>query len=319
MSTQSNEFSKQPLTTNGWIALTLLTIIVFWSYYKWIFPQIAEKNQSMYFWRIKSDNLADDSSSDKSDSADEGIVFFDANVIVDTPKTFSEFQDNIITIHISCLSGESPCRGDLLLVGFLIDEDGLENTEEPITLERADSEEYTEVIRNIKIHYDLKIYDVQSVPIIVNVPGRFEKEVAFSIYQGENLESEILWDSPTCSQPENAQSDNEYNQICVDMDAGETFKQGVVKNLLLPPWSNTFLPFFAFAMLWLAEAVLPNKEGRLEISFLSAVYLFLLGGFFLVLTSLLLDTYLLKENIAFSIVYAILLPISVFLLARYLR
>jgi hypothetical protein len=37
-------------------------------------------------------------------------------------------------------------------------------------------------------------------------------------------------------------------------------RESAAKNLLLPPWSNRLIPFIAFAMVWLAEQLMPEQK-----------------------------------------------------------
>lgn len=292
----AEQFKQHALSANGWIALSFLTASFFLIYYGHIYPKLADEHRSMSSWRVNSGSGTD------------------VNLIVEIPKSFSEFQEGYFTLHITCASStEVKCGGPLLLVGFLVDDNSEEETRQPVTLQRLDDEKHPAVIRNVTVDYDLKRYEVQSIPFSANIPGRIDGKVEFSVYTGKDHESKISWDKSTCESSEN-------DKICVKINSAEAFKHTAIKNLLLPPWSNTVLPIVAFMMIWLAEKTLPNKKDWTEAPNWWLFAMVYLGAFFSFLLYAILYFYLLRDRYDIALVFvfllAVLIPILPKLLSR---
>ena len=253
-----NNFPENLLSPNGWIAMVILSVFTFGVYYFFVFPKLVDQKQTMFYQQFKV--------------ADENTQFqMEANI----PKNFSDFQESKLTLNITCMPANS-CSGLLTLVSFSVEKDGKETSGSHVTLRRLDLKEQPAVVRNLFIKYDLKAYEIMSVPISVQIPNRKGEKVAFSVYVNQSKELAVKWDDSTCK--------TDYTWICASIDSGKALQQSAVENLLLPPWSNRLIPFIPFAMVWLAEQVIhkqklwseqPPNVGLLCLAGLGAYYLFL--------------------------------------------
>jgi len=264
---------------------------MFWVYYFVVFPQLVDQNQEMFYRQFK---VADENAR----------LQMEANV----PKNFSDFQESTLTLNIACEPGKD-CAGSLELVSFLVDdkERVIENSH--VTLRRLDLKDQPPVVRNLYIEYTLKTYEVMSVPISVKIPNRNAKKVAFSVYVNQPKELAVKWGEKTCETNE--------TWICASIDSKKALQQSGVENLLLPPWSNRLIPFIVFAMVWLAEQVLPNKRNWSETPNVWMLYLAGLGAYFLFLFYVILYFALLKDkSLIAALFFAVLLVLYIITLPK---
>ncbi len=293
------EIEKKLLSANGWIAAVILTACTFGAYYFLVFPQLANQNEEVFYRQVKI--------------ADENTIFqIEANI----PKYLSNFQESILILNIACNPPEENesaqgCDGLLDLVSFLI-EDGNEIGDSHVTLRRLDLKDQPAVVRNLYIKYDLKAYEVMSVPISVQISSGNGEYVALSVYDNPPTGLAVKWSDVTCKtddetddKMDDKMDDNIW--ICAKIDSGKALQQSGVENLLLPPWSNRLILFIAFAMIWLAEQVLSYKETRDEQPNAWLLYLAGLGAYFLFLFYAVLYLYLLTDIPLIALFYAVLL------------
>jgi hypothetical protein len=279
------------LCANGWIAMVILSIITFGAYYFLVFPKLVDQNQKMFYRQYKI-------------IADKNALFqMEANV----PKSLSDFQEGTATLNITCATGKEKCTGLFDLVSFLVNEGGEEVGNSRVTLKRLDLKDQPTVVRNLYIEYNLKAYEIMSVPISVQILGHNEEEkVAFSVYENPPNGLAVKWGDVTCKADDNI-------RICASIDPRKALRQGAVENILLPPWSNTIIPFIVFAMVWLAEQVMPKQKEK-EWGDQPNVWmlcLIALGAYFLFLFYAVLYFYLLMDAPFIALFFAVLLVLSI--------
>ncbi len=291
-----NNYEKKPLSANSWIAAVILTVCTFGAYYFFVFPQLASQNEEMFYRQVKI--------------ADETPPFqIEANI----PKYLSDFQDSKLTINIACeetKNGEAQdCAGLFNLVSFLA-EDEREVGDSHVTLRRLDIKDQPAVVRNLYIKYDLKAYEIMSVPVSVQISSRNGEYVVFSIYENPPRGLAVVWDDNTNCKA----SDNTW--LCARIDSGKAIQQSGVENLLLPPWSNRLIPFIVFAMVWLAEQIMPTRKQWNEQPNAWMLLLAVIAAFFLFLFYAILDFALLKGNPVIALLFALLLVLSIITLPK---
>lgn len=294
---EQEKFDKKPLSVNGWIALVILIVITFGIYYYIVFPKLVNQNQTLFYRQVALDN--------------ENTPFqMEANI----PINLSDFQESKLTINIACPKAKNGkiegCSGLLDLVSFLV-KDQEEVIGSHVNLTRLDIKDQPAVIRNLHIKYALRSYEIMSIPVHIQIPAAMESDfVAFSIYVNEPQELVLTWSNAE----KECKSDSTW--ICANIDHGEALRHSAVENLLLPPWSNRVIPFIAFAMVWLAEQVLPKQKTRGDQPSAWALVLTILSAFFLFLVYAILNFTLLKYKPVIACLFATLLLLCIIVLPR---
>jgi hypothetical protein len=305
-----NQFGNKILSANGWIATVILIVCAFSIYYFYVFQKLANQDQEMFYRQVK---LTDETS----------LLQVEASI----PQHLTDFQEGKLTVNIACGEGGGCNKGSLELVSFLV-KDGKEILNAHVTLRRLDLKDQAAVIRNLYINYDLKANEIMSIPVSVQISNRNGEYVAFSIYDNPPVSLPVKWGDYTCGTDDNT-------RICASTGneaPRKVLQQSGVENLLLPPWSNRLIPFIVFAMVWLAEQVMPKQQPNQQAEQQASqqikqpawseqpnawmLYLTGLGAYFLLLLYAVLYFSLLTENPLIAVLFAVWLVLCIITLPK---
>lgn len=232
-----------------------LTILLFVSYYLLFYPELAEQYEAK-FWqgaeaRVQTEDLLCGGTDDEIGSI---------SILAKIPKYFANFVEREISLEVTNETKVDQ-TGLLLVSGELIDA----KTLEPL-------EKYREVSFKIDgerqeyLKYNLPACAVQTYSLRIFIPvsdperelkANFNFLHSDSDYESsESMKVEyqnLTWDiiDAVCQNGE-----GEVESICVDIDGYQVFRHSAIQSILLPPWSNGLLPFFAIGIVVMANATL---------------------------------------------------------------
>jgi len=270
----SAESSKSPISVNGWIAAVLLTLLVFLFYYGFnggLYISLAQQWEKN-FWFQANDT--------------EGTC----KVFLKGPKYVVDFTENEFTLVFqnsggaSNKSNENSCRGSLRIIANVEPETSILIPIEVVEVEAANQPKRT-YTQQFTVEYDLNEFETKTILFRLLVPPEIyglKRQVSLTLKDKELDNKSISWEGDNTTTACKSQ-ENVKEKICFNVDLINAIRESVIRNLLLPPWSNRLLPFVVFAMVWLVEQVLPNKKAWSEQPNFWLLVLVILGGYFLFL------------------------------------
>ncbi|MDP1614595.1 MAG: hypothetical protein Q8L68_02250 [Methylococcales bacterium] len=317
-----NNSSKSPVSANGWIAAVLLTLLAFLFYY-----YLPDQNKGTYI------SLAQQWENNFSFQANDIRATPQANdangrcrVFLKGPRQVVDFTENEFILVFQNSGGKENesdggnCKWSVRIIVNTEPEASILIPIEVVDVEAKDQPKHI-YTQQFPVEYALKAFETKTILFRLLIPpGIYDlgRPVTITL-QDVASRKNILWDgdktTTNCTTPD-AKGINE--KICLNIDLASAIRESAAKNLLLPPWSNRLIPFIVFAMVWLAEQVLPNREAWNDQPNAWLLSLAGLGSYFLFLLYVSLYFYLLTDTPLIALLFAVTLVLYIITLPKFL-
>jgi hypothetical protein len=310
----SADTSKSPVSTNGWIAAVLLTLLAFLFYYLplpdgSIYTSLADQWEKNFRFQANDTNSRNEANSR-------------CRVFLKGPKQVVDFQENEFTLVFQNSGGEdseSDGKDCKWFVRIIVNVEPEASILIPIEVVDVEAENQPTHIytQQFPVEYDLKEFETKTILFHLLVPPgiyNLKRPVTITL-QDLAKGGNISWDGDTgCTTQEGKEPKENKEKICLNLDLTNAIRESATKNLLLPPWSNRLIPFIAFAMVWLAEQLMPEQKKQQPNEWL--LLLAGLGAYFLFLFYAILYFMLLRGELLEALLFAMILVLCIIALPK---
>jgi hypothetical protein len=305
----SADISKSPVSTNGWIASVLLTLLAFLFYYLPFFPDGSIYTSLADQWEKNFRFQANDTNGK-------------CRVLLKGAKQIVDFQENEFILVFQNAGGEdtkSDGKDCKWFVRIIVNVEPEALILIPIEVVDVEAENQPTHIytQQFSVEYDLKEFETKTIRFYLLVPPgiyNLKRPVTITLQDIANG-GNISWDGDTgCTTQEGKEPKENKEKICLNLDLTNAIRESTAKNLLLPPWSNRLIPFIAFAMVWLAEQVMPEQKKQQPNEGL--LLLAGLGAYFLLLFYAILYFMLLRGELLGALLFAMILVLCIIALPK---